>query len=513
MRRWKTALSPIVPALCLASVPALAGAAGVPPAWASSPLAVSTLAASTPTSAGVGLPVPSPGWVLPAGFVQPGGPLRPSGALQPGGVAQPLGRSLSQRGTRSESPNWSGYDVTGGPFTSVTATWTQPRVRPSADFTDAAFWVGLDGDSADPSVPSQTVEQIGTEGYTLQGVHYDAWYEMYPDYAHYITFGKGKAKHLMGIRPGDVITASVTWNGTSSFTLSLVDKTTGRSFSTVQPIAKGAPQPERSSAEVIAEAPSLSDGSLLSVANFGLVRFRGCAFDDQPIGAFDWSRIDMVSWDSHATEVATSALSPDGTAFDGTTDFRRPVTTVAHTPAWVSQPVTLRFKASDNPGGTGVAYTQYSLDGQATWTNGTSVTLPAPGDHSADGPATVWYRSADKAGNLERAHRYVVHIDTRRPTAVAQWPAATTRGGRALLRYFVGDPRPGSPTATVTIRIRAKGGALVKKIVLAGRPVDTSLSCGFACSFARGVYRVVVSATDTAGNPSTASATTTLTVR
>ena len=189
------------------------------------------------------------------------------------------------------------------------------------------------------------------------------------------------------------------------------------------------------------------------------------------------------------------------------------MTRVGHIPAWVSKPVTLRFSASDNRGGTGVAYTQYSTDGGATWSKGTSVTLPVPSDHSADGRATVWYRSADKAGNLEKAHRCVVHIDTREPTPVAQRPAIAARGGRATVRYSVDDPRPGSPTATVTIRIRSVRGALVKKIVLAGRPVDTRLACSFACPFARGVYRVVVSATDAAGNPSTAAATTTLTVR
>jgi len=66
-----------------------------------------------------------------------------------------------------------------------------------------------------------------------------------------------------------------------------------------------------------------------------------------------------------------------------------------------------------------------------------------------------------------------VHIDTRRPTPVAQWPAVATRGGRAALRFYVGDPQPGSPTATVTIRIRDGHGALVKKIVLTGRKIGT----------------------------------------
>ena len=96
---------------------------------------------------------------------------------------RPLGQPRPLLGTRSKSPNWSGYDVTGGPFTSVTASWRQPRVPASSSFlTDAAFWVGLDGDTPDPGAdPPQTVEQIGTEGYSMQGrVYYDAWYEMYP---------------------------------------------------------------------------------------------------------------------------------------------------------------------------------------------------------------------------------------------------------------------------------------------------------------------------------------------
>ena len=71
--------------------------------------------------------------------------------------------------------------------------------------------------------------------------------------------------------------------------------------------------------------------------------------------------------------------------------------------AWHDKPVTLHFTASDNAGGTGVAYTEYSLDGGATWTKGRAVTISAPADHANDGIHTVFYRSADKAGNLEKA--------------------------------------------------------------------------------------------------------------
>ena len=61
------------------------------------------------------------------------------------------------------SLNWAGYSATGSSFTSVTATWTQPAVKARTAETYAAFWVGLDGDGSD------TVEQIGTMGYTFGG--------------------------------------------------------------------------------------------------------------------------------------------------------------------------------------------------------------------------------------------------------------------------------------------------------------------------------------------------------
>ena len=98
-------------------------------------------------------------------------------ATRPSAATRPLAAGNAPLATPTTSANWSGYDdSTDGPFTSVTATWTQPPVRRAgATFTDAAFWVGLDGDNSD------TVEQIGTEGYSEGVVGYDAWYEMYPN--------------------------------------------------------------------------------------------------------------------------------------------------------------------------------------------------------------------------------------------------------------------------------------------------------------------------------------------
>jgi hypothetical protein len=167
---------------------------------------------------------------------------------------------------------------------------------------------------------------------------------------------------------------------------------------------------------------------------------------------------------------------------------------------WHNKPVTLTFSAVDNPGGSGVAYTEYSLDRGETWTKDNSVTIPALAGHANDGIHTVLYRSIDDAGNTEKAKSCTVRIDTRPPKPVAKWPAAVTRGHTASLEYCVSDPRPGSPTATVTIRVKTSAGRLERKLVVRGAAVNKRLSASFVCRLAAGQYRFYVSATDAAGN-------------
>jgi hypothetical protein len=157
--------------------------------------------------------------------------------------------------SHSTSTNWSGYAVTGGTYRSVTASWVQPAVSCSST-AYSSFWVGIDGDT------SNTVEQTGTDSDCNGSTPtYSAWYEMYPKFPAY---------YSDPISAGDHFSATVTTNGSGSFSLTLSDTTRGWSHTTTAQLKKA----RLASAEVIAEAPSGS-GGVLPLADFGTVSFSG----------------------------------------------------------------------------------------------------------------------------------------------------------------------------------------------------------------------------------------------
>jgi Peptidase A4 family len=165
------------------------------------------------------------------------------------------------------STNWSGYAATTGTYTSVSASWTQPAGSCSLGAQQAAFWVGLDGYS------SSSVEQTGSEVDCIDGTaHYFAWYEMYPD---------ASVDYFNTVQPGDHFDASVTFTGTSTFTLDIADATQGWSHSTVASLAGAA----RSSAEVIVEAPCcIAGGGISSLTNFGTVNMADSTVNGAALG-------------------------------------------------------------------------------------------------------------------------------------------------------------------------------------------------------------------------------------
>jgi len=108
---------------------------------------------------------------------------------------------------------------------------------------------------------------------------------------------------------------------------------------------------------------------------------------------------------------------------------------------------------------------------------------------------------------------FTVRVDTKRPTPRAPTAATVTRGRTATLKYKIADARPGSPSATVTIRVRDARNREKWRVILRNKPVNKLLRYAFRCSLPRGTYRFLVTATDAAGNRGTKPASNKLVVR
>jgi hypothetical protein len=132
---------------------------------------------------------------------------------------------------------------------------------------------------------------------------------------------------------------------------------------------------------------------------------------------------------------------------------------------------------------------------------------------SGDGVHTVAYRSTDALGTVEAEKSCAVRIDAKGPVTLAPLPAGVRQGRYVRLTYRVNDPRPGSPTATVTIKIRTLSGKTVKQVTLRNAKVNTTLRYAFRCTLAKRVYKFSVLATDAAGNRQTKVGSNRLTVR
>ncbi len=267
LRRWCISLTTL--ALIFGSMLAVAGTA-------------SAASMMHPATTGVAHPSVQPGGIM----------VRPGSGFRPG--------ARSTRDTTVESTNWSGYAVTGGngAFKSVSASWTEPTGTCSTRKSSySSFWVGLDGFN------SSSVEQTGTDvDCSRLTPRYYGWYEMYPAFP--VNFSNP-------VKPGDHLSASVTFSGSQTFTLVLHDATRGWT----QTITKNQSGLARSSAEVITEAPSSTSG-VLPLADFGKVNYSVSAANGTSLGSRHPTEIIMV--DNHgAPKDSTSAISSTG-AFSNT---------------------------------------------------------------------------------------------------------------------------------------------------------------------------------------------------
>lgn len=209
-----------------------------------------------------------------------------------------------------------------------------------------------------------------------------------------------------------------------------------------------------------------------------------------------------------------------GLVADATLDTFAPQTTVALAPAapdgqngWFKTKPTVSFSSSDNC--SGVAATEYSTDGGATWqlSSGSFVV-------ENEGTTTILYRSTDQAGNEETVRSLTLNVDTTAPTITLTatpsevWPpngqtvsvaingtGADSVSGLASVSYLVTDEYGSS----LGIPVRS----------LSGNSSQWSDSLGVEARRNGAdrdgrLYTVIATLTDLAGN--TASATTTILV-
>ena len=199
------------------------------------------------------------------GGVEPGGLISRLGQASAGGRPRTTGRRTQTEQTVVSSSNWAGYAATGSndDFTSVASSWVQPAGHCSSGDQYSAFWVGMDG------YTSRSVEQTGSEVDCLgPTAEYYAWYEIYPSAE--VTFSNP-------VQAGDQFSASVSYQGSNKFLLTITDSTQHWKRSATRRLAGAA----RSSAEVIAEAPCCTyRGAILPLTNFGTVSFSGATVDN-----------------------------------------------------------------------------------------------------------------------------------------------------------------------------------------------------------------------------------------
>lgn len=166
-------------------------------------------------------------------------------------------------------------------------------------------------------------------------------------------------------------------------------------------------------------------------------------------------------------------------------DATPPTTTLHATPTpnvagWNDTDVLLGLHAADNPGGSGVAATYYTLNGGARQSYVTTFSVSAPGTDSVD------YWSVDASGNAETTKTASVRIDTTAPSLTLD--AISTYNASATVEATASDALSGLDR----VEMRLDGGSWVAETRL-----PTSVP---------GSHTVDARAFDVAGNESTASA-------
>ena len=179
-------------------------------------------------------------------------------------------------------------------------------------------------------------------------------------------------------------------------------------------------------------------------------------------------------------------------------------------PQWSNQPLTAEVQADDGIGGSGVARIETSRDDGLTWTEGASVVVDAPADHSNDGHHFIRFRAVDAAGNVSPYGVRDVRIDTQGPSTQAWGPErAVRRGSRATIQFRVQDLAQWVRGTRLLVRSADTGRLVCHRRLGSRLTADTiwwdpeyRYRTSVACRWPAGTYTVKIAGTtsDPAGN-------------
>ncbi len=227
-----------------------------------------------------------------------GDPTNPFGII-PVAPGQPAPAPFITPPDTGSSHNWSGYNATGGTFTSVTGTWTVPQVSTSSGQGASATWVGIGGVSSRDLIQAGTQDTASGTGRT----RYEAWVETLPQPSHPIQ---------LAVSPGDSVTVSLTEQSKGTWALDFKNNTSGKDYNTTIQYDSS-----ESSAEWVEEAPS-GGRMQLPLDNFGTVNFssasatkNGQSQNVQQLGA---TSITMKG-QGNVTLATPSQIGGDGSSF------------------------------------------------------------------------------------------------------------------------------------------------------------------------------------------------------
>lgn len=155
------------------------------------------------------------------------------------------------------STNWAGYAATTGKFTTVSGSWTVPKVTGNSSTTSGdATWVGIGGLSGTDLIQTGTFNTVAPDG----TVSTFAFYELLP--------ASSLEIRSLAVHSGDSMLANISEQSNNQWSISITDTTTGQNYTTIV-----AYNSTHSSAEWIEEDPSYQDGSLVPLDTFDHVTF------------------------------------------------------------------------------------------------------------------------------------------------------------------------------------------------------------------------------------------------